>query len=169
MQISPRQTSHPSGAYVGGAVLIVIGLLALVSNLSGINDIGEAIPLGIGLAFIAAYAMTRHYGFLVPGGILTGIGSGILAAFVVGVTDNGTYVVLGGGLGFLLIYAVDLLVTQVTLRWWPVIPGAAMLVIAGGMATQNQGLIRDMGLWSPLVLVVIGVWILVARSRAAKG
>jgi hypothetical protein len=102
-------------------------------------------------------------------GILTGLGSGILAAWLVGVSDSGIYVVLAGGLGFLLIYAVDVLVTRVTARWWPVVPGAATLLISGGMATQNEGLIRDVGLWSPLVLIVIGVWILVARSRAAKG
>jgi hypothetical protein len=75
---------------------------------------------------------------------------------------------LAGGLGFLLIYVVDVVVSRVTQRWWPVIPGAAILVITGGAATQNQGLIRDIGLWSPLVLVVIGVWMLVARSRAIR-
>lgn len=168
MQVSPRQTPRTSGAYVGAALLIVIGQIALVSNLSGIRDFGEVVPLGIGLAFMVAYAMTRRYGYLVPGGIVTGIGGGILAGWVVGASDNGIYVVLAGGLGFLLIYTADVLVARVTRRWWPVIPGAAMLLIGGGMATQNEGLIKDIGLWSPLVLIAIGVWILVARSRAEK-
>lgn len=168
-QVSPQQTSRPSGGYAGAAVLIVIGLIALAANLSGISNIGDAVPLGIGLVFLVAYAMTRHYGFLVPGGILTGIGSGLLAASLIGVSDNGTYVVLGGGLGFLLIYALDVLAARVTRRWWPLVPGTAMVLIAGGMATQNEGLMRQIGNWSPLVLVAIGIWLLVARSRTAKG
>ncbi len=169
MQVSPSRTPRASGAYVGGAVLIVIGLVALFSNLTGIEKAGDAIPLGIGLAFMVAYAMTRSYGFLVPGAILTGVGSGILAASLAGANDNGVYVGIAGGLGFLLIYAIDILVSRVTQRWWPVIPGAAMLVITGETASRSGGLIGDIGLWSPLLLVVIGVWILIARGRSAKG
>jgi hypothetical protein len=170
VQTTPRQTPRASGGYVGAAILIVIGLVALVANLTGMNIGGESVVLVIGLAFIVAYVMTRHYGFMVPGGIMTGLGGGMLAASLAGAIDNGTYVVLGLGLGFMAIYAADLLVTQARARWWPVIPGGALLLVAGGLATQNEGLIKQIGAWSPLVLVAIGVWwLLAARNRAANG
>ncbi len=124
--------------------------------------------LGLRVVFLFAYAMTRSYGFLVPGGILTGVGAGILAASLAGASDNQIYVGVAGGLGFLSIYALDVLVSKVTRRWWPVIPGAVMLVMSGGLASQQVGLIRDVGLWSPVVLIVIGIGILVSRSRTAK-
>lgn len=168
MNVSNRETPHPPRGYVGAVVLIVIGVIALAANLSGIRNIGDAIPLGIGLVFVAAFAMTRHYGFLVPGGILTGLGGGLLAASLIGASDNGPYVVLGLGLGFLLIYVLDVLATRVTRRWWPMVPGTAMVLIAGAMATNNEELMRQIGNWSPLVLIVIGVWLLLARTRTAK-
>lgn len=173
MAVTPNQAPpalgghRGSGAYVGAAILIVIGTLALVGNLYGSQYTDQAIPLGIGLAFLVAYALTRQYGFLVPGGIVTGIGAGLFAATVAGASDNGPYVVLAGGLGFLAIFALDAVVTRSANRWWPVIPGGAMILSGSAMATQNEGLIRQIGTWSPLLLVLLGLWILIARARPA--
>ncbi len=153
---------------MAAAILIVIGLMALAANLTGSTIGGDAIPFGIGVVFLVAYAMTRRYGFLVPGGIVTGVGAGILLASLLGISDNGVYVVLGGGLGFVLIYVVDFIVTRITARWWPLIPGTLMILVAGGMATNNAGLMRDFATWSPLVLILVGVWILFMTRRPGK-
>ena len=168
MQGTPKRTPRTSGANVGAALLIVIGVTALVANVLGDKIGGDVVPLGIGVAFLVAYALTRHYGFLVAGGILTGVGGGVLAASLAGASDSGVYVVLAGGLGFVLVYAVDASTTGIAARWWPLIPGGAMLLVAGGMATRNEGVMRQIGIWSPLVLVLIGVWILIARSRTER-
>jgi hypothetical protein len=164
MEISPKQTRN-SGAYVGATLLILIGLFALMANLGGPRIGEEAVPLGVGIAFMVAYALTRRYGFLVPGGILTGVGGGIWIASLVGASDNGPYAVIGGGLGFLLIYALDILLSGRAARWWPVVPGVVMLVVGSGMATGDQELVRQIGIWSPLLLIALGIWILVARGR----
>jgi hypothetical protein len=166
METQPKQTdTRNSGAFVGAALLIVIGVGALVANLGGGRTGEDAIPLAIGVAFMVAYALTRRYGYLVAGGILSGIGSGILTASLLGVTDSGPYAVIGGGLGFLLIYGLDLLSSGPRAHWWPVIPGSLMILIGGGLATDNEGFIRQVGIWSPLLLVALGVWILVTRGR----
>ena len=170
MAVTPNQTPRiagtpGSGAYVGAAILIVIGSLTLLGNLYGNQYTGEAIPLGIGLAFFVAYALTRKYGFLVPGGILTGVGGGLLVATLLGASDDGAYVVLGGGLGFLTIYAFDAIVNRAANRWWPLIPGGIMLLVGGGLATQNEGVIKQIGTWSPLLLIVLGLWIVIASTR----
>ncbi len=167
-QAPPALGGHgSSGAYVGAAILIVIGSLALIGNLYGSQYTDQAIPLGIGLAFLVAYALTRKYGFLVPGAILTGIGGGLFTASLAGTADNGPYVVLGGGFGFLLIFAIDAIVAGSANRWWPIIPGGAMILSGSAMATQNEGLLRQFGAWSPLLLVLLGLWILIARARPA--
>src|SRR5690348_12742790 len=117
------QNSRNSGAYVGAAILIVIGLVALVGNLGGGQFVYASIPLAMGVAFLVAYGLTRNYGFLVPGGILSGVGGGALVSTLVNGSEAGVYVVLALGLGFLLIFAIDMLVTGTAVRWWPVIPG----------------------------------------------
>ena len=122
MQAPSRRASGTSGSYVAAAILIAIGVMALVGNLAGSSLVGEAIPLGIGLIFILVYATRRQYGFLVPGGILTGLGAGILAGSLLGVLDTGISVVHGLGLGFLLIYLVDVIQAGNRDRFWPLIP-----------------------------------------------
>jgi len=148
-------------------IRVVNGVGALVSSLGGNWFMGAFVPLAIGFAFLVAYAVSRKYGYLVPGGILTGIGAGLLAAslFRVADADTGAYAAIGGGISFLLIYAVDVLITASAARWWPVIPGTLMVVAGTGMVSGNQELIRQLGLWSPVLLIALGVVILVARLR----
>jgi hypothetical protein len=162
---SAQKTRRDRGAYVGAALLILVGIAALIGNLGGGSYVYESIPFGLGLAFLVAYAMTRQYGFLVPGGILTGVGAGVLASSLLNVADGGAYVAIGGGAGFLLIFVVDGLVSKVATRWWPVIPGALMLVVGVQAATDNQELWRQVGLWSPALLILLGLLIIVARAR----
>lgn len=166
MSTNPNQMRR-SRSFVGPVILIVIGLGALVSNLGGDWFAGSFVPLAIGFAFLVAYAASRRYGYLVPGGILTGIGMGLLAAslFRVANTDTGAYAAIGGGIGFLMIYALDLLVSASADRWWPVIPGSLMVVAGTGLVSGNQELIRQLGLWSPVLLIALGVAILLARFR----
>jgi len=165
MEASSRRASGTSGSYVAAAILIAIGVMALAGNLAGSSLVGEAVPLVIGLVFIVVYATTRHYGFLVPGGILTGLGAGILAGSLLGILDTGVSVVLGLGLGFLLIYLVDVIQAGNRDRFWPLIPGGILLLVGGGIAGQTAGLLRQLGLWSPAVLILIGILILIARAR----
>ncbi|HEY5034544.1 MAG TPA: hypothetical protein VIJ30_05430 [Candidatus Dormibacteraeota bacterium] len=164
MVTNPNQVRR-SRSSVGPVLLIVIGIGALLSNLGGDVFGGGFVPFAVGVAFLVAYAATRKYGFLVPGGILTGIGAAILAATQLSATDTGAYAAIGGGIGFLLIYALDVVVSGTAARWWPVIPGGLMVVAGASMAGGNQELIRQLGLWSPVVLIVLGLVSLVARFR----
>lgn len=163
-QTSPRN----SGTYVGAALLIGIGAVALLANLVGSTYVYEAIPIAMGVAFAIAYVATRHYGFLVPAGILSGVGSGFLASSLLNAADNGTYVVVAIGLGFLAIYAVDVLVTATAVRWWPLIPGGLLLVVGMGMAGEGEGFVRQLQVWAPALLIVLGLLILLTRMRERR-
>ena len=160
-----NKARNNSGAYIGAAILILIGVTALVANLGGSKYVYEAIPLALGVAFAIAYATTRQYGFLVPAGILSGVGAGLVLSSLLGTNDAGTLVLIGGGLGFLAIFAVDMLVPNVSVRWWPLIPGGLMLVVGASTANASEEVIRQLQIWSPLFLVGIGVVLLLTQVR----
>lgn len=160
-----RKPAQNSGAYVGAALLIVIGGAALIGNLGGSDYVYLSIPLALGVAFFIAYAATRQYGFLVPAGILTGVGAGLLAATVANVADTGPYAAIGGGLGFILIYALDVAISRTATRWWPVVPGALMVVAGSTTAVNDQLVIRQLQIAAPVVLIALGVFILVSLAR----
>lgn len=164
MEIQGRH-SRSTGSYVGALILIVIGVAALVANLGGSKYVEESVLVVIGVAFLIAYAFTRRYGYLVPGGILTGFGAGVLASSLVGTGDGGPYAVIGGGLGFLLIFALDYLVARVSVRWWPVIPGGALVLTGSAMTGAGDAYVRQLQTWSPVLLIALGIAILLARVR----
>ena len=160
-----NRNNNTSGAVVGGALLVVVGLLALVANLGGDKLIYESIPLAIGAAFGVAYAFTRKYGFLVPAGILMGVGGGLVAADLLNQPDAGPYVGIAGGLGFLAVFVVDMLVSGTPTRWWPVIPGAVMLFAGAAAASESNADLKALQIWSPVLLIALGVLILLTRIR----
>lgn len=160
-----RKPAQNSGAFVGAALLIVIGGAALIANLGGNDYVYMSIPLALGVAFFIAYAVTRQYGFLVPAGILTGVGAGLLGATIANAGDAGPYAAIGGGLGFILIYAIDVAISRTAARWWPVVPGALMVVAGTTTAVNDQLVVRQLQIWAPAVLIALGLFILVAMAR----
>jgi hypothetical protein len=149
------------GGWLPGVILIAVGLTLFAVQLLHLD--ADVIVLVIGLVFAVAYAGTRRYGLLIPAGILTGLGVGIL------LEDFGVMgepVVLGLGLGFLAIYAGDLMVSGAREpgRWWPLIPGAILTVIAGAESTFGAEGARVIEQGWPVLLIVVGAWLLL-RGR----
>lgn len=147
--------------WLPGVILIVVGVTLFAIQLLHLD--ADVIVLVIGLVFAIAYAGTRRYGLLVPAGILTGLGAGIL------LEDFGVMgepVVLGLGLGFLAIYGGDLLTSGARApgRWWPLIPGAILTVIAGAESTFGAEGARVIQQGWPILLIAVGAWLLL-RGR----
>src|SRR2546428_278448 len=123
------------------------------------------IVLLIGFTFAAASAAPGRYGLLIPAGVLTGLGAGILLQDFAVTREP---VVLGLGIGFLAIYGVDLAARRSPqrARWWPLIPGAILTIIAGaGGAFGDEGGRTIQQAW-PIILVVIGAWLFL-RDRVS--
>jgi hypothetical protein len=147
--------------WLPGVILIVVGVTLFAVQLLHLD--ADVIVLVIGLVFGTAYAGIRRYGLLIPAGILTGLGTGIL------LEDFGVMgepVVLGLGLGFLAIYGVDLLTSGARGpgRWWPLIPGAILTVIAGAESTFGAEGARVIQQGWPILLIAVGAWLLL-RGR----
>jgi hypothetical protein len=151
------------GGWLPGVILIAIGLTLFSVQLLNVD--GDVVVLVIGLVFAAAFAATRRYGLLIPAGIMTGLGTGILLENAGAV---GEPVVLGLGLGFLAIYAGDRLTTGAREpgRWWPLIPGAILTVIAGAESTFGPDGARIISQGWPVILIGAGAWLLL-RGRAS--
>jgi hypothetical protein len=147
--------------WLPGVILIAVGATLFAVQLLHLD--GDVIVLVIGLVFAASFAMTRHYGLLIPAGILTGLGAGILLenAGVIGEP-----VVLGLGLGFLAIYAGDLITTGARApgRWWPLIPGAILTLIAAAESTFGPEGARLIQLGWPVLLIAVGAWLVLRRG-----
>jgi hypothetical protein len=149
--------------WLPGVILIAVGVTLFAVQLLHLD--ADVIVLVIGLVFTIAFAGTRRYGLLIPAGILSGLGLGILLEdFKV----QGEPVVLGLGLGFLAIYVADVLTSGARApgRWWPLVPGAILTIIAGADSTFGAEGARLIEQGWPILLIAAGAWLLL-RGRIA--
>lgn len=152
--------------WIGGAVLIVIGVALLLGQL--VDDVGRFVLLGIGLTLLALWLATRNPGTLIGGGICTGLGVGILVASISTGNLAGAAVLLGLAGGFLGIGVIGHLVGVEETRWWPFIPGA-ILAIIGVVVFAGPDAAETLSLLWPIGLVVLGVGLVIAALRTRGG
>jgi hypothetical protein len=148
--------------WLPGALLITVGVVLLAAQQLAAG--WEVIVLAIGLVFLVAYAATRLYGLLIPAAILCGIGVGIVLQHRAPLRET---VVAGLAVGFLAIYAVDRVMTGARRRWWPLIPGLILLVVAiegGALGPEGE---RAVDVFWPVALIAAGA-LLLLRARARR-
>src|SRR5512146_2777965 len=75
--VSPTPERRRRGGVVGGAILITIGVMVLLSQILGVNAGLFFLP-ALGAIFLVAGVVSRQIGLLIPGGILMGIGAGTI-------------------------------------------------------------------------------------------
>ncbi len=138
---------------VAGLTLIGIGLgLYALQRVEGLGE--SAIFLLIGAVFLAAYLYRRVFGFLIPACLLLGLGTGpLLERSLFRRIDGET---LGLGIGFVAIWLIALVYERKS-QWWPLIPGAFLIIAALPRGDDVFDLLVDH--W-PLILVVVGALIL---------
>jgi hypothetical protein len=156
------------GSKAGSRDLIVFAVILILVGIAGLAlqttettpDIGGPIVLVIGLGFLAAFAFTRQYGFLIPGGIMTGLGTGIIASQSLTLTDQetGGAVVLGLGLGFVAIWVIGAIVHVDGQHWWPFIPGGILATIGAALLVGGQAV--DLLDYWWIILIGLGVTVL---------
>jgi hypothetical protein len=147
-----------------GVVLILLGVATLLQRWF---DIGNFVVLMLGLGMLAWGSVSHRTGWIIPGGVLTGIGLGILATEgpwqIPAAGQNGVFL-LCFAFGWFLIVILTALFTCT--QWWALIPGGIMALIGGGILVTN-GNVRweDLNLVYAAILIVIGLILLVYRSR----
>jgi hypothetical protein len=160
---------------VWGAMLVVLGLMALAANIWNSALIGTLVLPVLGVMFIVWGFLQRSGGLMIPGGILTGLGLGTLAQQTLLVTANGEVrggiVVLGLALGFLVIMPLSQ-AAEGHFHWWPSIPGGILLVVALAILAGpgGVGVLQVLGTLWPVALIVVGAYLLwmLYRSRGSQ-
>lgn len=148
--------------WVGGAVLIAIGVALLLGQLVG--ETGQFVTLGIGLVLLVLFAVSRNPGTLIGGGIVTGIGAGVLVAANTEGDIAGAAVLFGLGFGFIGVWLIGTLLRIKEITFWPLIPGA-ILVVVGIVVLAGSEAARTFAVLWPVLLIGLGVIVLLAALR----
>lgn len=160
-----------NGNLTTGIILIAIGVGLLVFRLVSLEGL---FPLVLGLGFTLAGILKRSAGLLVPGGIIGGAGLGIVVMennwlAPMGSVDGGGAFLLVMSIGWFSITLLSKLFTDET-QLWALIPASAMALIGGLVLMGERGLeiLEVMGMYWPLILVGIGLWILIGWWKERK-
>jgi len=160
---------------VGGVILIVIGLLALLGQFVDVeiwDNVGLYILPVLGAIFLVWGIAARNMGPIIPGGILSGLGLGIILVEKVSwpeTVDEGGVFLLAFALGWALITVLTAVFTAKT-QWWPLIPGGIIAVIGfailfGGIFWQALNLMNI--IW-PLLLIALGLFVIFNPRRGKR-
>ena len=162
------QTNRKSNAWVGGAVLIMFGVLALAGNLTNLP--GHLFLFAPGLVFLAWGLISRHIGPVIPGSILTGLGAGVYLitqpSMALGEMAIGATIMLPLASGFFLIALLSLYTERGRLAWWPLIPGSMLAAFGGLMLGGESGFkaLQMFGMAWPVVLILCGAALILRRK-----
>lgn len=164
--------SEPTGRrnqWVGGAILITIGLFLLAAQIFH-GDWEAAIPLGLGLIFLLWGSLVRKVGLLIPGGILSGIGVGALLiegpfSTWAEETSGGLFLLCFAG-GWALITVTSALFTHKT-AWWALIPGGILALVGAALLIGGPALqaLELLGQGWPVILILVGLYLVIVRGR----
>lgn len=167
----PPARRRRGGGVVGGAILIAIGLFALLQQFVHFDAGLFFLPL-LAAVFLIAGILERRPGLLIPGGILAGIGVGSILiegpfAYLEDPARGGLFL-LAFSAGWLLITLASLLVGRVML--WPLIPGAFMGVIGLALTAGEAGLqfLQLAGVGWPIILIALGIYLVFRRKELQK-
>ncbi|GAB4160714.1 MAG: hypothetical protein Fur0021_33040 [Candidatus Promineifilaceae bacterium] len=157
---------------VGGIVLIVIGIFALVMQFVDMQEVGVYVLPALAVIFLAWGLIARQIGPIIPGGILAGLGLGTL--FAAGVwelpatMDEGGVFLIAFALGWALITVLSFFVSD-RVHWWPLIP--AIIIGVTGFAVLYGGVFNDalqiFGYAWPAILILVGLYIIFRRRLSA--
>jgi hypothetical protein len=154
----------------GGIVLVVIGLLLLVGQLTDWNVLGWLLFPVMAVIFLSWGLITRSFGLIIPGGIFAGLGLGMFT--LAGPLSAATASIQPGL--FLICFAagwalISLLspITSERWAWWPLIPGAVIGFTGVALLGGDLGLtvLKLMGYLWPLILVAIGAYLVLVRRK----
>jgi hypothetical protein len=158
-----------SAGFAVGIMLVVAGGALLARHFVPIGwQHTLLLALGLSLCLIAIFR--RSYPALVPGMLVLAVAAGLVLAsrHMLGL-GRPSWLMLCLGLGFVAIYLLGL-VMGMRSHWWPLVPGAALLVLSGGdsvwrLASLPPWLVEAVRVWWPVALVVAGLGVLIAALR----
>ena len=162
-----RQGLH--NGLMGGIVLILIGAMMFVAQITQSSSVALFILPALGLIFLAWGITTRQSGPMIPGSILSGLGLSVLIVNgTLGQVDemiSGSIVILSLALGFFSITPLTAFFSGKT-QWWALIPASILGLVGVAMLAGSVGLqlLSLLGYLWPLVLIAVGAYIIFKRQ-----
>ena len=158
------------GGLVWGAILISIGVFALIQQLTHLKT-DMYLLVFMGFIFLLSGILSRRYGLLIPGGILTGLGVGTLLVegpfkYLGNSQESSGVFFLAFAAGWLLITLASLLIGRVIL--WPLIPGAFIGLFGIALLGAETGLLSVFNQGWPIILIAIGLYLVLRRRELTK-
>ena len=162
----------------GGILLVLAGIFALLQQFVTIELSGGLFFAVLGLFFILWGANQHKVGLLIPGGVLTGLSVGVFLVEDAGAIPEhfeGGVFLLSLAAGFGLITLLSRLFTPES-SWWALIVGGALALVGAGvmiieMPDSNalkpviEAIFNFSNYLWPVVLVIIGIWIIVKKRE----
>jgi hypothetical protein len=170
IEMATQTTPRNQNAWIGGAALIAIGLLALVGQFVKSDALGLLFLPALGIIFIA-WGIGRHsFGLLIPGGILSGIGMGVFLSVSLGTLSaetRGAIVLLSMAAGFAIITPFSMFFSWRT-QWWSLIVAGFMALVGGALLIGGAALdaLQLAGYLWPLILIALGAYFIFRRTSA---
>ncbi len=169
--------SRPTGSYVTGVLLILVGILLLLDRI-GLLDLTwrttyPVLVLVTGLLFLILSGGVRNRGAIFAGSVLTLLGAYFVLnnyrlVHVLRYLEGWSVFFVALGIGFLVLYALE------PKDWGLLVPGGILVFIGGAAILEELDLIdwytweRIIDFW-PVILILIGAKLLYSGLRKQPG
>ena len=158
-----RITSVPRERRVTALALVAIGVVIAAGSL--VPSFGPYVVLAIAIVSVAAFLVTREYGFAVPAGVMGGIGIGIgLAAGSIDAAAAGGGFMAALAAGFLATWVLGLVAVPAERHPWPLVPAAITGTIAIAALTGLPVIATFANTGAVVALVTAGVVLMLRRD-----
>ncbi len=149
-----------------GTVLVVIGAIMAIGFV--IPDVDRFTLAAISLTLLAAFALTREYGYAIPAGITGGMGMAIVAitAGTFGPAMTPAVLFLSMAAGFLSVWVLGLMASPRVVHPWPLVPAVVLGSFGTAFAAGQPGAISWVQVAVATVIVLAGVGLLRRRDDA---
>jgi len=148
-----------------GATLFAIGATILAASV--IPEFDRYTLLIVSAICLAAFAVSREYGFAIPAGITGGIGSMVLLTSI-GSLDpmaSGSVFFLSIATGFAAIWVLGLVADPVEKSPWPLAPAAALGTIGVLLAARQPAAFDWVQIGLATAFVIGGVAMILRRGH----
>jgi len=165
--------SRLTGSLIGGIILILLGLFALLESQLHF-DLGMFVLPILGIAFLAWGLLSRSSGLLIPGGVLLGIGTGVFLAdglfSYLPDEQNAGVILCAFAAGWVLTSLLSIVVERDArkMMWWPLIPAAVLALVGASILLDGifSSVLNLLSLVWPIVLIGIGLYLILRRNNS---
>ena len=153
----------PERRLLGSVLLVIGGILAAGFVLP---DLDRYTLVAISLTLLAAFGLTREYGYAIPAGITGGLGTAILAisAGTFGPAMTPAVLFLSFAGGFLAVWVLGTLASPRIVHPWPLVPAAILGSLGFAFAAGQPGATTWVQIGVATFVVLAGLALILRRD-----